>query len=117
VTAIVDERRAVVASRMAGVAYLLTLLSAWPIGATIAHAMPQPAGACSGIGFGCTLYGWDAATFALLYLGVPYALGLALVLALLGLLRPRWRPVQTVVAGGGLGVPWLLAAAIAASPR
>lgn len=116
-TAIAHERRGVVASRTAGVLYLLTLLSAWPVGAIVAHASPPPAGACSGIGFGCSLYGWDAAGFLLLYLGIPYALGLALVLALLGLLPPRWRPAQTIVAAGGLAVPWLLAAVVAASPR
>jgi hypothetical protein len=97
--------------------YLLTLLSAYPIGAILAAASPQPDGACSGIGFGCTLYGWDAAGFMLMIVGIPYALGLAFVLAVLGFLPWRWRPVQAVVATVGLAVPWAFAALAAASPR
>jgi hypothetical protein len=113
-TAAAHDRRAVEASRTAGVLYLVTLLSAWPIGAVVADATPQPAGACSGIGFGCSLYGWDAAAFVLLYVGAPYALGLGLLVGLLGLLPPRWRAIQTAAAAGGLVFPWLLAAVIAA---
>jgi hypothetical protein len=88
--------------------YLTTLLSAYPLGAIVAAATPQPAGACSGIGFGCSLYGWDAAGFLLAIVGVPYAVGLALVLLVLGLLPTRWRPVQFAVAAFGLAVPWVV---------
>lgn len=88
--------------------YLLTLLSALPLAALLAAANPMPEGACSGIGFGCSLYGWDAAGFALLVLGVPYAVGLAVVIGLLCLLPDRLAVVVTIVAGIGLAVPWVL---------
>lgn len=89
--------------------YLLTLVSALPLAALLAAATPMPAGACSGIGFGCSLYGWDAAGFALLILGVPYAVGLAVLLGLLSLLPDRIAIVVPIVAGIGLAIPWALA--------
>lgn len=88
------------------VLYLLTLASALPLGQVLAAAYPQPEGACSGIGWGCSLYGWDAAYFVLMVVGVPYALALGFVLGLLSLLPERWRGVQTAVAALGLAVPW-----------
>jgi hypothetical protein len=110
-----DEGRTAGAHRAAPwVLYLLTLASAYPLGAVITHSLPQPEGSCSGIGFGCSLYGWDAAQFFLLMFGLPYAAVLAIVLGLLGFLPDRWRPAQTVVAAVGLAVPWALVVAIAA---
>jgi len=88
------------------VLYLLTLLSAWPVGEILARSAPQPAGACSGIGFGCSLYGWDAAGFVLFVLGIPFAAGLAVVLGVLSFLPERFAPVTTAVALAGLAVPW-----------
>ena len=88
--------------------YALTIASGLPLAAIIAAATPMPEGACSGIGFGCSLYGWDAAGLALLILGVPYALGLTLVLGLLSLLPERHAPIATGVAAVGLAVPWVL---------
>ena len=91
---------------MPWVAYLLTLLSAWPVGAFLARTTPQPVGACSGIGFGCSLYGWDAAGFLLVFLGIPFAVALGLVLAVLSILPERFAPLATGVALAGLAVPW-----------
>jgi hypothetical protein len=88
--------------------YLLTLLSAFPLGAMVAAAMPQ-SGPCSGIGFGCSLHGWDAAWFLLGLLGMPYAIALAAVLALLSALPERLRAIQTGVAVVGLAIPWAAA--------
>ena len=93
--------------------YLLTLASALPLGAKIASANPADCG-CSGIGFGCSLYGWDAAGFALLLLGVPYAVILAALLGVLCLLPARYAVVAKVVAGFGLAVPWLAVLALSA---
>ena len=99
----------------AWILFLLTLVSALPIAAVIAAAHPMPEGACSGIGFGCSLYGWDVAGFALLFLGVPYALGLATLLGVLCLLPDRWAGIVTAVAGLGLAVPWVVAGLAAAA--
>ena len=93
--------------------YLLTLLSALPLAAILADANQMPAGGCSGIGFGCSLYGWDAAGFLLLIIGIPYALGLAAVLGVLSLLSDRRAPIATVVAGVGLAIPWMFVVAFA----
>ena len=98
----------------AWILYLLTLVSALPLAAVVAATNPMPEGACSGIGFGCSLYGWDAAGFALLLLGVPYALGLAAVLGVLSLLPERFAGIVTIVAGLGLAIPWILV--VLASP-
>jgi hypothetical protein len=88
--------------------YLAMLVSALPLAALVAHSNPMPDGACSGIGWGCSLYGWDAAAFALLLLGLPYAVGLAVLLGLLSLLPDRAAVVSTVTAGIGLAVPWVV---------
>ena len=89
--------------------YLATLASGLPFAAALAAANPMPEGACSGIGWGCSLYGWDVAGFALTILGVPFAVVLGLVLGLLSLARP---PVAAVAAAVGLAVPWLLTVAV-----
>jgi hypothetical protein len=86
--------------------YLLTLLSAWPLGAMVAKSMQRPPGATSGIGFGASLYGWDAAGFLLVLLGIPYAAILAIVLALLTLLPQRLQLIPVSVGLIGLAVPW-----------
>ena len=96
--------------------YALTLTSALPIAAIVAAAWPQPDDACSGIGFGCSLYGWDAAGFMLWILGVPYALILGVVLVIATALGPRARPVAVGLAVVGLLVPWIAALAIASDP-
>jgi hypothetical protein len=83
--------------------YLATLLSAVPLAAIVATANPMPEGACSGIGFGCSVYGWDAAGFALVIAGVPYTVVLGMLVALAGLLG---RMVATGVALAGLLLPW-----------
>ena len=85
--------------------YAATIVSALPLGAIVAAANPQPAGACSGIGFGCSLYGWDAAAFLLLFVGGPYAFVLAIVLGVLSRARSRTLPVTA--AWIGLAVPWV----------
>jgi hypothetical protein len=87
--------------------YLLTVLSAWPLGAMVAKSMPRPRGATSGIGFGASLNGWDAAGFLLVLLGIPYAAILAIVLALLTLLPQRLQLIPVSVALIGLAVPWI----------
>lgn len=95
--------------KTAWILYLLTLLSALPLAALLAATTPMPDGACSGIGFGCSLYGWDAAGFTLLFIGVPYVLGLGVLLGLLSLLPERIAVIATVVGGLGLAVPWAVA--------
>ena len=86
----------------------LTVLSGLPIGAILAADNPKPAGSCSGIGFGCSLYGWDLARFALLFAGLPYVILLLVMVALTGLLPGRWRIAQVVVALAGLALPWVV---------
>lgn len=87
--------------------FAATLLSALPLGAIVAASLPASPGDCEGIGFGCSLHGWNAAKFALLVLGIPYALALFVLLSLLSLGRsPGWLIAQTVVALTGLAVPW-----------
>lgn len=95
--------------------YALTLASVLPLAPIYAGANEMPEGACSGIGWGCSLYGWDAVGFALLIVGIPYALGLALLLGVLCLLPDRIAPIVTVVAAIGLAVPWVLVLLAAAS--
>lgn len=86
------------------IVYLANLVSLGVLAVVIAVANPQPEGACSGIGWGCSLYGWDAAGFALLVLGVPYALVLLAAVALPALLGAG--RVATALAALGLLVPW-----------
>ena len=90
--------------------YLATLASAVPIAAIIAWATPMPEGACSGIGWGCSLYEWDAAGFALVIFGVPYAAALATVLFILSFVGKRAAPVVGWV---GLAIPWMFAVFLA----
>lgn len=90
--------------------YAATLASALPIAAIIAWATPMPEGACSGIGWGCSLYEWDAAGFALMIFGIPYAIALATVLFMLSFVGKKAAPV---VAGIGLAIPWAFALLIA----
>lgn len=72
----------------------------------------MPEGACSGIGFGCSLYGWDAVGVAYLIFGIPFAVMLAVILGVLSLPSIR-RPWLTVaVATTGFALPWLLAVAV-----
>ena len=96
--------------------YALTLASALPIAAIIAAASPQPDDACSGIGLGCSLYGYDAASFMLGLVGIPYALVLGVLLAIATVLGPRARPVAVGLAVVGLLVPWVAALAVASNP-
>ena len=84
-----------------------TIASALPIGALLAAANPMPEGACSGIGFGCSLYGWDAAGFALMIFGIPFAVVLAVVLGVLSIPAIRRPWLASTVAACGLAVPWL----------
>jgi hypothetical protein len=87
--------------------FLATLLSALPLGAMIAASAPPVPGECEGIGFGCSLHGWNAAEFALLILGLPYAMVLFVLLAVLSSGDPRSLPAQTFVAVAGLVIPWV----------
>ena len=93
-------------------AVVATVASALPLAALVAVSNPMPEGACSGIGWGCSLYGWDAAGLALLLLGVPYVVLLVAVVALLHLLPARHRaaPVRTV-AWAGFALPWIVVVA------
>ena len=93
--------------------YLATLLSAWPLGAIVAASHPLEGDACSGIGFGCSRYGWDLAGFLLMFLGIPYAFGLLIVLVTLSLVGDQGRVVPTVAAVVGLAVPWVFVLALA----
>lgn len=86
--------------------YVAMLLSLLVLAAVIAASTPQPDGACSGIGFGCSLYGWDLAGFLLMIVGLPYAVAVGAVLAILGLLR--WWRAATAVAGLACVAPWVL---------
>ena len=83
--------------------YMATLASALPIAAVIAWATPMPEGACSGIGWGCSLYEWDAAGFALVIFGVPYAAAVATVLFILSFVGKRAAPAVGWI---GLLIPW-----------
>ena len=85
--------------------YATTLASALPIAAIIAAATPMPEGACSGIGWGCSLYEWDAAGFALMILGIPYAFVLGVVLFILSFVGKRAAPTVGWV---GLAMPWVV---------
>lgn len=87
------------------VLFAATLASALPIAAVIAAATPMPEGACSGIGFGCSLYEWDAAGFALMIFGIPYAFVLAVVLFILTFVGKRAAPIVGWV---GLAIPWVV---------
>ena len=91
--------------------YVLTLMSAGPLAALVAWQTPQPPGACSGIGWGCSLYGWDAAGFMLLLFGVPYAAVLGTVLAVLGAFGVS-NALRRAVASVGLATPWVFIAAV-----
>lgn len=88
--------------------YAATMASALPIGAILAASNPLPEGACSGIGFGCSLYGWDAVGFAFIIFGIPFAVVFAVVLGVLSLPSIRRPWLATVAAIGGFAVPWLL---------
>ena len=83
--------------------YAATLASALPLAAVIAAATPMPEGGCSGIGWGCSLYGWDAAAVMLIIIGVPYALALGILLLILSFVG---RAAAPIVAWVGLAVPW-----------
>ena len=85
--------------------FATTLASALPLAAIIAAATPMPEGACSGIGWGCSLYGWDAAGFALVIFGVPYAVLLAATLVILSFVGRRAAPTVGWI---GLLVPWIV---------
>ena len=90
--------------------YAATLASALPIAAIIARSTPMPEGACSGIGWGCSLYEWDAAGFALMIFGIPYAFVLTFVLFMLSFVGKKAAPI---VASVGLAVPWAFTLLIA----
>ena len=92
--------------------YLATLLSGLPLAGAVALANPMPAGACSGIGWGCSLYGWDAAGFLLVIVGIPFAVVLAVVVGLLSLAGRAWAAGAAAL---GLSIPWLLTAAVLAT--
>lgn len=94
------------------VLYVVMLLSAPLVGLALATATSQPPGACSGIGWGCSLYGWDLVGFVLIVVGLPFALVLMGAIALLELLRLR--PLATGVAALGVVAPWLLVVVLAA---
>lgn len=86
--------------------YVLMLVSAVPLGAIMAAANPMPPGGCSGLGFGCSLYGWDGVAFVAVLFGAPYVFVLGV--ALLVLAKVRRRPdLARVVAWGGLVVFWV----------
>lgn len=90
--------------------YVATLASALPVAAVVAWATPMPEGACSGIGWGCSLYEWDAAGFALIIFGVPYAAALATVLFILTFVGKRAAPIVGWI---GFAIPWLFAVFLA----
>lgn len=90
------------------VIYAATIASALPIGAILAASNPKPEGACSGIGFGCSLYGWDAVGFAYIIFGIPFAVVFAVVLGVLSLPAVRRPWLATAVSACGFLVPWLL---------
>ena len=87
--------------------YLATFISLLPIGTVLAVTNPMPEGACSGIGFGCSLYGWDAVAFGMIIFGVPFVTLLAVVLGVLSIPALRRPPLALLVAGLGFAVPWL----------
>jgi hypothetical protein len=87
------------------VLYALTLVSAAPLGALVAWQTPQPPGACSGIGWGCSLYEWDAAGLMLLFFGAPYAVVLGAVLAALAFFNASGA-LRRTVASVGFVIPW-----------
>ncbi len=100
-----DVLMAIRRSLVPWIVYAATIASALPLAALIAWATPMPSGACSGIGFGCSLYEWDAAAFMLIFLGVPYAVIVGLVLAVLSL--TKLIRAAEVVAWLGLAIPWM----------
>ncbi|MFP5326202.1 MAG: hypothetical protein ACLGHT_01825 [Acidimicrobiia bacterium] len=84
--------------------YAATIASGLPLGAVVAAANQMPEGGCSGIGFGCSLYGWSAAGVLLLIVGLPYALLLGTVLVVLSFAGRR---AAVPVAWVGLAIPWI----------
>lgn len=92
--------------------YAATIASAVPIGAILATSNPMPEGACSGIGFGCSLYGWDAVGFAYLIFGVPFAVTFAVILGVLSLPSIRRPWLTSAVATIGFALPWLAVAVL-----
>ena len=92
--------------------YAATLASALPIAAITAGSTPMPEGACSGIGWGCSLYEWDAAGFMLLIFGIPYAMALTTVLFILSFVGKKGAPIVATI---GLVIPWVLTLLIALS--
>ena len=78
--------------------YGISLLLLPVVATAVAVANPRPQGACSGIGFGCSLYGWDAALLGLLVLGLPFAVGMGLLLGLTSLLGDRFHFLRVAVA-------------------
>jgi hypothetical protein len=84
-----------------GVAVALTLLAT----AVVAVENPRPEGACTGIGWGCSLYGWEAALLGLLIFGLPFVfIAGVLVLATSHLPRP-WRVLSVVIGWLAVAVP------------
>ena len=89
------------------VVYAATLASLLPVGAILAVTNPMPEGACSGIGFGCSLYGWDAVGFGLIIFGIPFLVVFAVVLGVLSLPAIRRPAVSAGCAAVGFAIPWL----------
>lgn len=93
--------------------YVLMLLSAMPLAALAARANPMPQGSCSGIGFGCSLYGWDLVGLVALVVGVPYVTVLGIAIFLLTRLPRRLEWMPLVMGWLGLGAFLVGAAALA----
>ena len=87
--------------------YAAAMVSLLPIGAVLAVTNPMPEGACSGIGWGCSLYGWDAVALGMVIFGAPYAVLFAIVLGVLTLPAFRHPAVATATAAVGFAVPWV----------
>src|SRR5687768_13595643 len=79
------------------VLYLLSLALLPVATAVVAIANPMPEGACSGIGWGCSLYGWDAALFGLVIVGVPFIAICGMLILVSSFLPGRWKVLSKVV--------------------
>ena len=96
--------RAIVTSP--GRLYVATIALVAVATVVVAIGNPRPEGACSGIGWGCSLYGWEHALVGLMVVGVPFLLVSGLALLLTGLLpEPVRGVVSVVVAWSAVAVP------------
>ena len=76
--------------------------------AVVAISNPRPEGACTGIGWGCSLYGWQHALVGLMFVGLPFLLVSGLAVLFTGMLPAPLRFVPVIVAWLSVAFPTYL---------